>query len=737
MSEQGNNATVINDRYRIQRRVGRGGMADVFLARDLLLDRDVAVKVLFPEFAVDPKFVERFRREAQSAANLSHPNIVAVHDWGKFDGTYFIAMEYIQGRTLADICRNGRQLDSTQAAEIASEVAAALGFAHDAGLAHRDIKPANILIGSTGIVKVADFGIARAMNAPTESHLTQAGSVMGTASYFSPEQAQGAQPDPRSDLYSLGIVMYEMVAGRTPFTGENPVAIAYKQVHDTAAAIASHNPEVAPGYEAIVAKLMAKDPEARYHSAQALRDDLKRFRNGQTPLALAETASTNGDPTAPDAATTSNRVTIGADDATVTTPTTASSLAGPDIPGNPTITAERTTPGDMSKYPPGASPDAAYYEDVPPRTGWYALAAFIALVLLVIGGVVLYRSLATSDANATTRVLDDYSGQRLSAVTAALEELGLEPRAIAEEAQGVAEEFVHRTDPPAGTVVVEGTTVILYYNPTEALQTVPNVAGFTLEEARRQLVSRGFTTSDTTEVSDVAVGLVIRTEPAGGERIRQSEPVLIVVSGGPDEVSVPALVINQPEGTAIEFLQNETGLVVTVDRIVDATVPEGTVIRTDPAPSTIVKRGSDITVYVSSGPGKTTVPPLIGATEDQAVTLLTDESRQLVPIVEYRDLDDPDDPNDGLIMEQSIEGGTEVDKGTEVIIVVGVAPEPTTTTSTTTTTTTTVAPTTTTTTPTSTTTTTAATTSTAPSTTATPTTVAAETTAAPATTAAA
>ncbi len=695
MSDNGPNATVINDRYRIQRRVGRGGMADVFLARDLLLDRDVAVKVLFPEFAVDPKFVERFRREAQSAANLNHPNIVAVHDWGKFEGTYFIAMEYIQGRTLADICRNGRQLDATQAAEIASEVAAALGFAHDAGLAHRDIKPANILIGSTGIVKVADFGIARAMNSATESNLTQVGSVMGTASYFSPEQAQGGQPDPRSDLYSLGIVMYEMVAGRAPFSGENPVAIAYKQVHDTAAPIATHNPNVSPAYEAIVAKLMAKDPDARYATAQGLRDDLKRFRNGQVPEALTTTPANAAGNADPSAATTVNRVTIGATDATVVNPAAGGSLAGPDIPGNPSISAERTGPGDMSKYPPGSSSEAAYYEDVPPRTGWYALAAFVALVLLVIGGVVLYRSLATSDANATTRVLDDYSGQRLSAVTAALEELGLEPRAIAEEAQGVAEEFVHRTDPPAGTVVVEGTTVILYYNPTEALQTVPNVAGFTLEEARRQLVSRGFTTSDTTEVSDVAVGLVIRTEPAGGERIRQSEPVLIVVSGGPNEVSVPALVINQPEAAAVDFLQTETGLIVTVERIVDATVVEGIVIRTDPAPSTIVKRGSNITVYVSSGPGKTTVPPLIGATEQQALDLLTDDTRQLVPVVEYRDLDDPEDPNDGLVMEQSIDGGTEVDKGTEVIIVVGIAPEPTTTTSTsttTTTTTTTIAP---------------------------------------------
>ena len=215
-------ATVINDRYQIHKRIGRGGMADVFSARDLLLDRQVAIKVLFPEFATDANFVERFRREAQSAASLSHPNIVSVYDWGKYEGTYFIAMEEVQGRTLAEILSTNKQLTAKQAAEIASEVAAALGFAHDNHVAHRDIKPANILIGSNGQVKVADFGIARAMNAPTEANLTQVGSVMGTATYFSPEQAQGAQPDPRSDLYSLGIVMYEMVAGRPPFTGREP-----------------------------------------------------------------------------------------------------------------------------------------------------------------------------------------------------------------------------------------------------------------------------------------------------------------------------------------------------------------------------------------------------------------------------------------------------------------------------------------------------------------------------------
>ena len=283
MSDPG--PTVFNGRYELHRRLGRGGMAEVFLARDQLLDRPVAVKVLFPEFATDPSFVERFRREATAAANLNHPNIVGVYDWGEADNTYFIVMEYVDGRTLSEMLKADGPLHPDRVADIGSDVAAALGFAHRNGVVHRDVKPGNVIVTSAGLVKVADFGIARAMTATSDDDLTQVGTVMGTAAYFSPEQARGDSVDPRSDIYSLGCVLYELVVGRPPFAGETPVAIAYKHVHESPIPPRHHNIELPQAIEAIILKCLAKNPVNRYPSAEDLRADLRRFREGNRILA--------------------------------------------------------------------------------------------------------------------------------------------------------------------------------------------------------------------------------------------------------------------------------------------------------------------------------------------------------------------------------------------------------------------------------------------------------------------
>src|SRR6478609_9398271 len=277
---------VLNGRYELHRRVGRGGMAEVYLARDRLLDRLVAIKILFPEFATDPSFVARFRREAQAAANLNHPNIVGVYDWGKERGTYYIVMEYVDGQTVSEIIRNDGPIEPKRAAGIAADVAAALGFAHRKGVVHRDVKPGNVLITKTGEVKVADFGIARAMTASSEENLTQTGSVMGTATYFSPEQAQGKAVDARSDLYSLGVVLYEMASGKPPFSADSPVAIAYKHVQEPIPSLAERVPDIPEDYEAITLRALEKDPDDRYADGAAMRADLLRFREGK-PLASA------------------------------------------------------------------------------------------------------------------------------------------------------------------------------------------------------------------------------------------------------------------------------------------------------------------------------------------------------------------------------------------------------------------------------------------------------------------
>ena len=270
---------VYSGRYRVTHLIARGGMAQVYRAQDLMLNRPVALKVLYPELSVDPTFVERFRREAQAAANLSHPNIVPVFDWGEENGTYFIVMELVEGTSLAGLLREHRTMSAHRAAELVAQVAAALAQAHRSGVVHRDVKPGNILLTEEGQVKVTDFGIAQAVS--TEDNLTAAGSVMGTATYFSPEQAEGAAVDGRSDVYSLGVVLYELLAGRPPFVGDAPVAVAGMHVRDVVPSPRQFNPGIPADVESVVMTALAKRPGQRYQTADELRADLLRFLEGR------------------------------------------------------------------------------------------------------------------------------------------------------------------------------------------------------------------------------------------------------------------------------------------------------------------------------------------------------------------------------------------------------------------------------------------------------------------------
>lgn len=696
--------TTLNDRYEMQQRIGRGGMADVYLARDLLLDRLVAIKVLFPEFATDPAFVERFRREAQSAANLTHPNIVSVYDWGRSNNTYFIAMEYVPSRTMAEVLREVGRVSPDKAAEVGIEIASGLEFAHRNNVIHRDIKPGNILVGNNGSLKVADFGIARALGSAADSSLTQVGAVMGTAAYFSPEQAQGGQPDPRSDLYSLGVVLYELIAGRPPFTGDTPMAIAYKQVHDQPQPLHEIRGDVPRAFEAIVARLLAKDPRFRYPSAQAVRDDLRRFREGLPVQALVALQNRrDGDPTngAMDAPTTVIGQTplIGPDDAAALVPPTTShsgsSSTGSTTDPGVTMPVPRTlivaNPELAAGYTGGAGVTPPI--DLQRRRRNIVIASVSAAVILLIAAVLTVIALSGGATTNTTFAIQNVTGLTLEEAVTTLEDAGLDVIPVVEESSNVEANVVWKQIPAPGEQVSEGDTVQVIYNPSNDPIPVPRLAGLTVEQARLALLDLGLTIGSITMQNDATIpeNTIIATTPAEGEKVLGGATIDLIVSQGSGLVQVPN-VQGQTSEAARSVLEGEPfGLIVSIVPEASETVESGRVTRTSPNISSQTTKGSAITLYVSTGRATVAVPPVTGITEAQA----RDALRGFVIRVEYIDVPSGS-TNDGLVIAQDPSTGVQIAPGGRILLKVGkAAVPPTTTTAPSTSTSTSVSPTTT------------------------------------------
>lgn len=640
MSE--NNRAVVNDRYEIGKRIGRGGMAEIFQARDILLDRPVAIKVLFPEFATDPAFVERFRREAQAAANLNHPNIVGVYDWGKVNNTYYIAMEYVNGRTLADILKQSGTLTPMQVCDVMSEVASALISAHQNGVIHRDVKPGNILVSTTGQVKVADFGIARALGSGVEQGLTQTGAVMGTATYFSPEQAQGASTDQRSDIYSLGVVMYEMLSGSAPFTGENAVAIAYKQVHEQAMPLNQRVATVPPEVAAIVAKCMQKSPDDRYSSADQVRDELRRFVEGMPVLAMSEHAANND----------KTRV-------LPQTETNATTLAGAQDAATELLPR---TPLTATNYPP-------YDDKSPQRTAVFVFGALLASIVLLAGGLFLYQTLTRNSANASITVPD----VRNLTVKQASEQLlasGFTPIPYAATKDGVGNDIVYSQDPPPSVLARSGDQITITYNPASTPVAVPLVRGLTVKEATALLAPLGLTLSIKEVVNDPKIpeNQIMSQEPKVDTQVRSGSAIVVTVSGGLGQTTVPN-VQGQVATAAQQLLQTTPyNFVVTLVNEASTTIEQGRVVRTEPAIGAQSPAGSAITVFVSSGGNKVAVPQVEGQTEADAKTLLTNAG--LIPEIKYQDVP-ATDVNNGKVITQGTDSGTLVEPGFVIRLTIG------------------------------------------------------------------
>ena len=641
---------VFDGRYKVVRKLGTGGMANVYLAEDQELGRRVAIKMLDDRHAQDEQFVERFRREAKNAAGLSHPNVVSIYDRGQAEGTYYIAMEYLEGRTLKELLVARGPTPIPVAIDYARQILAALGFAHQHGVVHRDIKPHNVAVAPDGRIKVMDFGIARAGT----SQMTETGSIIGTAQYLSPEQAKGAPVGPASDIYSVGIVLYEMLTGSVPFTGDTPLEIAMKHLSAIPEPPSEQRPEVPHELDSIVLRALAKRPEDRYQAAEAMDADLARAARGQAVAPETEEAATH--------------VLSGVGAATA-------------ISGAPTEVVRRP-PG--STQPPAYGPPTGFYEYDEPirrRSFWPWLLAAILVAAAVAGGWYVYTKVQ-DQLEATKPVAVPFvEGIKEVNAVGKIRDAGLSAHIIRRPDDKVAATYVVSQDPAQGTRTDKGNPVTIIVSTGLPKVDVPGVVGDQATDAVAAITERGLKAVVHHIPSDKETGTVTGQDPAPETRVVKGTRVRINVSDGPKPIGVPP-VVGVPYEQAAGQLQG-AGFAV-ARRDVESNDPKDTVVQEDPPANSLAPKGSTVTLYVSRGPKDLVVPEVGSFSRADAIATLRNSGFKVVV-----DTSDVQDPNlDRVVLFQTPGAGTSAPPGSTVTITVGnYVPPPTTTTTTPTTTT--------------------------------------------------